>query len=215
MVCAWDSIPEIEKNNYREVVAVCQDNRGNIVGGLFPANINSIKNSRKAYRLAKNGERFGLSDTNILKNNLFPEPEGVEVVKEEIVWGKLERYKGYFINVSVRKYDVENPDSYTNRKNKKKTPQFFVDVLWNESYIINNWNEYRWGIKTYIMKVALYCTAYNILKKTSSLPSYEWTKRGLRGIGKIVSGLIWGPSIIVAQYYVKKRGITINEQANE
>ena len=91
-------IPKQEKTKYREIVAQSMDEQGARVGEPFPKDINRMpwdKARRACYK--SGGEHVGCFVTNVMKENLFPEPEGVTFMTENILWRKLDgNYCSYY-----------------------------------------------------------------------------------------------------------------------
>lgn len=74
---AWCGIPESERPKYWQIVAQCVDDEGNITAPLFPDNINELPHREryKAFSFA-GGDRIECRVAALMKENLFPEPEG-------------------------------------------------------------------------------------------------------------------------------------------
>lgn len=139
---AFLRMPSSGRINVREVVARCQFPDGKVSGGEFPENINSIswEEARMLNRETK-GEHFGCYVARILKNNLFPEPQGVTFVRESILWDKLARkYTSYYINDVLRIYHIEGDDHLS--KIKTKSIQNCKNYMWISMYMLNDWETY-------------------------------------------------------------------------
>lgn len=145
---AWDEIPDENKPEYREVVGLCIDERGNVCGKKFPEGINSLA-WNDALRACNDthGEHLACSITSIRKANLFPEPEGVTFYNESILWGKLAlEYRSYYTNNIVRIYHTEGDDHLNtslDKTEKKKTVQQCRNGLWESWYILKHYDTYR------------------------------------------------------------------------
>lgn len=100
----WIFIPERERNKYWQIKAQCINDNGELCDALFPNNINELPlMERYKYFSYATGERIGCRVSAIMKENLFPEPDGVRCVFENIVWAPLERkYLSWGINNVVR-----------------------------------------------------------------------------------------------------------------
>lgn len=144
---AWDEIPDENKPEYREVVGLCIDEKGNVCGKKFPEGINSLA-WNDALRACNDthGEHLACSITSIRKANLFPEPEGVTFYNESILWGKLAlEYRSYYTNNIVRIYHTEGDDHLNttlDKTEKKKTVQQCRNGLWECWYIIKHYDTY-------------------------------------------------------------------------
>lgn len=144
---AWDEIPDENKPEYREVVGLCIDDKGNVCGKKFPRDINSLA-WNDALRVCNDthGEHLACSITSIRKANLFPEPEGVTFYNESILWGKLAlEYRSYYTNNIVRIYHTEGDDHLNtslDKTEKKKTVQQCRNGLWECWYILEHYDTY-------------------------------------------------------------------------
>lgn len=201
LVTTWESIPDSTKSKYREIVAQCMDSEGNRLGNPFPDNINKLP-YEEALRIcdAMKVDNMGFDVTNILKENLWPEPEGITFVGEDILWKKLEeKYCSYFINdmLKVVHFDMENSLSRTT----VRSLQYCKNVQWNCCYMLNHWSVYK-GIRYRWLPIILkYCVFghilhFNGLKDTERLDKIS---------DRIMRKVCWLPSYIIAKVYVKRK----------
>jgi glycosyltransferase involved in cell wall biosynthesis len=200
MLAAWEQIPKEERPQYREIVAQCIDQNGNRVGLPFPENINELQ-FKKAVEICDKtgGEHIGFDVAQIRKDNLWPEPEGITFVTEDIVWKKLEKeYKSYFINDMVRIYHTDTEVSLT--RPGKRTIQNYKNMQWNCCYKLNNWSIYKDVRTTYLKMMLKYNMLSNILRFNGI---YEYAR--LEKIkDKIISKIIYIPAYLGAKLYVNK-----------
>ena len=196
-----------EREREREVwqiKAQCVDENGKLVGALFPNNINELssKRSKKCFSMAK-GEQLGCRVTRILKENLFPEPEGVTFVRENNVWVPLElKYRSLGINEALRIYHKDG-DDHLSINLKKKTKQDFRNRLWNFGYELNNSNLFRLSLKRRIKLICGYLVLEQILVKMGDV---EFVKKySLKGkLNCVFRNIFWLPSIVIANWYYGK-----------
>lgn len=108
---AWNSIDE--KEAYSGVSANCMKKDGRIVGTPFPEDVFD-SNSTDIRMIHKvKGDKWGFQRVDILLAHPFPEPEGLKLVPEGIIWRKIgQQYKTRYINKNLRIY-VQSEDSYT------------------------------------------------------------------------------------------------------
>lgn len=148
----WECIPEEQRKYFREVVAQCVDQNGNRVGSAFPENINEVswRTARKMCQKC-HADHIACQRTDIMKQNLFPEPEGITFISEGVLWNKLDKqYRSYFINDMVRVYHTETEESYTKVNKENFTEQQLINGLWNATYVINHFNLHDYTLKYYI-----------------------------------------------------------------
>ena len=202
LIKAWDSIDDKDKPLYREICARCVDEKGIEDGPQFPSNINSLP-WKKAYKASNkiSGEHFGFWRRDTLKDNPWPEPEGITLVNEGAVWNRLSKtYRSYFINDVVLVIHRENDASYT--RAKKVSIQTIRNGCWNMSYTVNNWRTNAKPKISYLKAMILYIVFKQILKRNKI--SVENAKLN-HFIDKFVCVLLWIFVIPVSMYYQKKK----------
>ena len=211
LVNTWGEIPIEHRHEYREVVAQCIDEHGNRVGKPFPKNINSCskKEAQKIWNSrGLHVEHMNLHVTQLLKDNMFPEPDGVSFVVDSIaIWLKLSKlHKSFFINDCLKVYYMDTPDSISNVEIDKITIQHCINMLWADKYILNHWFEYEYCFNDRFKKVLHYCIFANILKMKNSYPDFDWVGEKIKGVkNNVLLIILWIPSILISKYYIKKR----------
>ena len=141
----WKSIPN--KDEVWQIKAQCINEKGEITGATFPKGINEmpIEEARKCFSMAK-GEQIGCRSAKIMKENLFPEPEGVTFVREGILWVPLEKkYRSWGINDVVRIYHTEGDDHLSSSKGRSN--QDLRNEFWNLNYILKRPEVFKYGTK--------------------------------------------------------------------
>ena len=172
----WESIPDNKKYMYREIVARCKDEKGNEIGGLFPENINELPWEEAVNACEQiHGEHSGCHVTKVLKENLFPEEEGVTFITEAILWDKLFwKYKSWFINDVVRIYHNDGEDHLsTALVHPKKTLQTCRNAMFGSAYVLNNWDIYKsfYSHRTMLLR---YCIMKRILLRHKDKFCQKW-----------------------------------------
>lgn len=160
----WESIPENKRSEYRGVVALCRDQNGTQLGKSFPENINEMPWPQGMRACDETeGEHCDFNISKCLKENLFPEPEGITHVDESIMWKKLElTYKEWFINDILFIYHTEG-EGYT--RTEKRSIQAVKNMNWNTAYKLNKDSFYISGIKERFVEIASYSVLESALKK--------------------------------------------------
>lgn len=204
----WKKIPKQEKTKYREIVAQSMDEQGARVGEPFPKDINRMpwdKARRACYK--SGGEHVGCFVTNVMKENLFPEPEGVTFMTENILWRKLDgNYCSYYINDMVQIYHQDGSDHLSSglSAGHKKTIQNCKNALWESTQFLNDWKTYQDG-GSYVKELLRYCIMNHILRQDATQQKF---RKGcaLKGVkNKCLFYLMWFPSIPAAKLYQKKK----------
>lgn len=202
LIKAWDSISEKEKLLYREVCARCTDEKGVEDGHMFPNDINSLP-WKKAYKVSNkiSGEHFGFWRCDTLKENPWPEPEGITLVNEEVVWNKLSKtYRSYFINDAVLIIHRENNASYT--RSKKVSLQTIKNGCWNMAHTINNWKTNAKPKISHFKAMILYITFKQILSRNKTDTKFIKLNRFM---DKLASVLLWVFVLPISIYYQRKK----------
>lgn len=209
LVKAWNDIPTDKRNEYREVVALCQNEFGQLLGQKFPSNINQL--SRKETRLIclkpeYQCEHANMSRTVLLKENPFQEPEGVNYVSELAVWYKLDKfYKSYYLDDIVKRYYTGSSDSITNHDIKKVTLQGCCNIMWDNLYLLNHWEDYELPFTNRLKRVMYYSEMRYVLKSKGEYPKYKWMETPLKGtVNSLLSVLLYLPSVYKAKKLLKE-----------
>ena len=201
---SWLSIPEACRNSYWQIKGLCVDEVGNLCSARFPENINtmSAENARQFFSIA-NGEQLGCRVVSILKNNLFPEPQGVKFVNENIIWLPMENeYLSWGLNEVVRVYHTEGDDRLSGIK-KKKNIQACINALWNSAYELNHPEFFITNSKKFILTMIRFCIMRNILMNEVPDVVVKYNINGIKNqIGK---SLLWVPSLFGSLLYRKYR----------
>lgn len=197
----WISIPKNRRNKYWQMKARLVDSCGGEVSVSFPDGINDLpkEQARKYFSLAK-GDQIGCRVLGIMKKNLFPEPEGVTFVTENVRWLPLEnRYSSWAINEAVSIVHRENGDglNHLSYKSKKRNKQDLRNSFWNLMYQLNNDNEFSLTFFRRVKFVFKYCVIKHLLIKMSDrmfLQNYN-----LSGFfNHFWEVLFWAPSYLLS-----------------
>ena len=134
---------------------------------------------------------------------VFPEPDGVTFVQENIPWVPLERkYKPWGINDPVRIYHKEGND-HLSGKSKKITKQDFRNKIWNAAHMLNNYRTYDLSFKKRMEMILRYRAYIHILKRYKD---HEFVKKNRlkRPTNNVISMAVGIPSITIAKVYEKR-----------
>lgn len=203
----WQSIPDNKKKEYREIVGLCIDQNGKLIGKKFPVNINELPWKEAIEACEKTGgEHMGCDVTQIRKDNLFPEPDGVTFIGENILWYKLfSQYKSYFINDIVRIYHMEGNDHLSTGLDgpmKKKNLQSCRNALWMSWYTLSDWKIY--GISGgYLREMLRYCIMKDILKRKNDDFYKKFYLRGFKN--RTLCLALWLPGVMASYIYEGRR----------
>ena len=199
----WETIPTECRNEYWEIVARCRDQHGKGVGWKFPANINDLnKEEAEKIRDELHAECSCMRVLSILKKDPFPEPKGVTFMTENVLWKKLgKRYKSFYINDEVRIYHTETENSLST-KNYNKNLQNVKNSMWETSKFINDYYDYQYGFKAYMMMLI----RHGIMRHIGNEHHVERDFARLsRTSAKVLSLFFWIPTWVGAQVYKKRR----------
>lgn len=201
---AWNDLPGDEKKQYREIVAQCMNADGVREGQPFPENINNVtkKEAEKMCKRTK-GEHIGMNVTQIMKENPWPEAEGVTFIPESLLWKKLDvKYKSFFINDIVRIYHTDTEVSLTNAKTGRKTLQSCINARWQCFYYLNHKHDYEHLPCNYFVLITRYSLMDCIIKRLDI--NYRRLKL-VNIIDNVMYLLLKLPMKIYANVYIKKR----------
>lgn len=199
-VNAWKCIPDTEP--YFEIKARCIDQNGEEVGPRFPDNINEMPWEYVwDYYQKIHSEHVGFRRMDIMRNNLWPEPEGVSFVGENIVWYKLRNdgYKTWLINDVVQIYHTEGNDHLDVKLSRRnRTLEFCINMYWNITYELNEFDLYGKGRKRLRVMFSRELM-YEVLKsKKARVPQIELTGQ----LNRFLSCCVRIPAFFAAQLYV-------------
>ena len=202
LIEAWSEIPETVRDQYREVVCQSMDQNGHRSGTPFPDGINDLsKEKASAACGATGGDHISLQRADILKANLFPEPEGVTFIPEGILWTRLNQlYRSWYINDMLRIYHQETEVSYSNAGSRPKTLQYVINSQWEYAYYLNHPDIYRTGIGTKLSCIIKYAMFSRILPQDLA-GRYPLKRTG----DKALKTLCAFPCHILAEYYKAKK----------
>ena len=200
---AWESIPEGERHKYREVVANCMDDKGNLIGTLFPNAPLSTQAEELRSKYQVKGEKFGCGLTSIWKENFFPEPEGVKFVTEGIMWARLgTKYLSWCINDMLRVYHTEGNDHLSGGERKgSMTFQRCKDWVYIISIMANEPEIYHMSFFRYMKNILGYCILENIVKKREPEFLKRYPLHGLKN--KFWKAVMFIPAKIATPIYIR------------
>lgn len=208
LVNEWDNIPKERRQEYREVVGLCQDQNGTLIGKTFPKGINELpwKSAIRACNEAGNAH-IALNRSDVLKSLPFHEPEGVTMVAEGLMWEQLAlKYKSWFFNKVVYKYYLDSIDSYCHTAKKRNPKQIVINGLYNSKYRIEHKREFQLPFLK-LCRNTLYYNLYSIVLKKccGGIPLFEWTKQHPQGfVNHLLRILEYAPAWILSFVYIKR-----------
>ena len=102
----WDTIPQQQRCSFSAVTVLCKDERGAVVGDMFPDHITDSDSLDCYYRLKVRGEKWGFQRTDVMREFPFPVPrQRMSHVPEGIIWSQISRrYKTRYVNEPLRIY---------------------------------------------------------------------------------------------------------------
>ena len=202
---AWYSIPEDRRDEYRECNAFCVTQSGKRIGRHLPKNINELpyNEARRIADASKEGEKCGFLRGDLMRENPWPEPEGVKVVAESILWCKLRnKYKTWFLDNELRVYHTESDDRLTSMSSKFKK-QNLINSLYNSLWFIDNGRMYGLEKKELFINAVKFSTFKHLLRLKYDYPEYEWAKKDVYlFVDKLVQIALWFPSLVAAIVYL-------------
>lgn len=201
----WQKIPNEDKKYYWQMKAQFVDQNGQDAGSRFPDGINElpIEESWKYFSMAK-GDQMGCRVAKVMKENLFPEPEGVKFVTENVRWIPLERkYRSWGINETVAICHREG-DDHLSKGDKKKTKQDLRNMFWNVVYRLNNFETFVLSFVQRLESICKYCVLAHLLMRQDDKKIVKKFK--LKGVqNNFWKIFFWMPSMIFAKIYYNRK----------
>lgn len=166
----WCQIPEKDRWSYYGIGSFCALPNGSVYGIPWPDNINRMdKPGKKILKEHKKYESHGACCMDIMKKNLWPEPEKVTFVPEGIVWERLEKiYRVYYSNCVTRIYDMNEDRSHLSGIHKKNI-QLCRNACWESKYELSNRRIYCGNPIQYGKTIFRYCVMKRILRDANDL----------------------------------------------
>lgn len=197
----WMEIPESERKDYFQISARCRTDNG-IEGPLFPDRINSLPVEKASILYEKIPfEIFLCNRTDVLKENPFPEPEGITFVLESILWFKLLRlYRVKCINDILRVYHTEGDDHVFSGK---KSIQFVKNMTWSFAFFLNNWKERKTHLRNYLDILTKHCIFIKVLRINRVEIRNDFEITGFRD--RFLAFFLFIPSLIAAHVYNSRK----------
>ena len=200
LISVWDSLPD--KERFREVICCCVDQNGDFDGEPYPDNINEVSRKERFKLIHRTkGEKYGFHVMKIMKENPWPEPEGITFVGENILWEKLNReYDSYCINDTLRIYHLETETSYSNHTGRKRDLQYIKNNKWNKAYMLNRPEVYMQNWWDEVVTCLKYCVTDKILILSKKPYKTEIHPLSCR----LLCAAMYLPSFLGAIIYMKK-----------
>lgn len=153
----WDALNEIEKRKYScGIVGLVKNSVNNeIIGGKFPANINSCR-KKKYLKYLKAGERIHMLKTSVFQEIPFVEADGLKFIPEGTnAEENLYPYRQFAINKVLRVYKTDSIDSicHSNYTREKCFTAYFSHKYKINHYYPSKLETVTWQICSYIFIV--------------------------------------------------------------
>lgn len=147
----WNSIPELDREKFSAVTALCCYEDGSLVGDPFPVsqgqNYLDSDSIEIVHKYKLRGEKWGFQRTDVMRVHPFPDIEGF--VPEGVVWTQIAlHYKTRFVNEVLRIYH-QSPDSLTQRSGPRKESAKGT-AYWMDSVFQNEVQYFRYNPKWFV-----------------------------------------------------------------
>lgn len=98
MLFHWENIPRESRSSYAGVSGLCAYPDGTVIGTRFPSDILDTDSVRMRTHYRVQGDKGGMTRTEVLREFPFPEDLG-RYVKPSMVWNRIaQKYKRRFVN---------------------------------------------------------------------------------------------------------------------
>ncbi len=202
LISEYYKIPEKERDEFKGITCRCYNEEQNgILGDDFPNDkyVIDCKEDDFKYKLHIKGELWGITKTEIMKENPFPIIEGIKFFPESIIWDSIaKKYKTRYINEPLRYYFRDAENSITTSKVYSSYYENYY--LWIHN--INNNSKYILHSPKVIIKSYI---GFNMDTKFCNI-KYKESLKKINTIAKKVVCILLYPIGSLA-YYLKKKGV--------
>ena len=139
----WESIPASERSSFVAVCGLCCDQKGKIIGDIFPSSPfdSTLREKRYIHRLR--GEKAGAILTTVVRQYPFPEIAGTYFIPEGLVWLNISKtYKIRYVNEVLRVYFVNDHATGATLTQRRALSENAVGRLHYNIWLLNNDLEY-------------------------------------------------------------------------
>lgn len=106
----WEAIPASERHAYSGITALCQDEKGELVGTPFPQSPLDCSAAALEYHYQVRGEKWGCLRADVLRRFPFPPNVPGNFIPESYIWVQVSRhYLTRHINEVLRVYWTDAP----------------------------------------------------------------------------------------------------------
>ena len=155
----WFSIPSVTRMHFAGVTALCEDERGKIVGDVFPKDILDTTSLEISYKYRIRGEKWGFYRTDVLKKFPSPGPKNI-VFGESVVWHAIGReFKTRFINVALRTYR-QSAGNQLMRRSPRESSSSLISYVTS----LNEDHDYFFAAPLFFLRVASHGVRFSLHK---------------------------------------------------
>jgi glycosyltransferase involved in cell wall biosynthesis len=128
LVGAWYGIPADKRDEYKGVACRCYDPENNEpLGSEFPRPYFDSNDIDILFKHKYTSEYWGILNTKVCREFLFPEEKGIHFYPESIIWNNMARtYKNRFINDSLRAYFRDQDNATTQKRRTNANENIFL-----------------------------------------------------------------------------------------
>jgi glycosyltransferase involved in cell wall biosynthesis len=185
----WQAIPESEREGYAGITALCEDQRGRILGGKFPSDTFDSNATEITYHYRLAEDRYGMQRTEVMRAFPFPEFQGERFLTESVVWNRIARkYKNRYINevLCVKEYRADGLTRSVTKhlcKNPQGSSLYYQELL---DIAVPVSFKVRLGIHAYYTRYALHAK-----KSVSSIFAKGMERPGFMVLGGLLGSFFY------------------------
>jgi glycosyltransferase involved in cell wall biosynthesis len=173
----WQTIPEGERESYAGITALCEDQRGKILGGKFPRDTFDSNAIEITYLHRLADDRYGMQRTEVMRQFPFPQFQGERFLTESVVWNRIaRRYKNRYVNevLCTKEYRADGLTRSISKhlsKNPQGSSLYYQELL---EVTVPIPSRVRLGIHAYYVRYALHAkqNLLKIMSRGSEHPLY-------------------------------------------
>ncbi len=147
----WNKIPDDQKDSFYGISCRCCDLDGNIFGTVMQQDYIDCNDLDFKLKYKIDGELWGMTRTDIMKEHPFPEEKGLHFYPENIYWNTIGRmYKARYINKALRYYINDTDNALTASKKAHALKETF---FMRKHFINDCWDYAKYAPKKFLFQI--------------------------------------------------------------
>ncbi len=146
----WDKIPDSDKRLYKGISCRTCDENNRTNGRPLESMYLDCTDLDLRFKYKIDGELWGMTRTEIIREFPYPEIEGLHFYPENILWDTVGRkYKTRFVDIALRYYINDQDNALTSKKNPSSKETFYM----REHFINDCWDYFKYDRKYFLKSI--------------------------------------------------------------